>query len=75
MFKEDQIVFAEGHGGTTFKIIKLTQKGQFATIQAFNLSKQLLLGVPLVEVPTSILTRHKEDANQAAARIVRETTK
>jgi hypothetical protein len=75
MFKEDQIVLAKDHGTTTFKIIELTQNGQFATIQAFSRSKQLLLGVPLVNVPTSILTLHKEDASQAAARIVREATK
>jgi hypothetical protein len=72
MFK-GQIVLAQGHGTTTFKITRLMENGQFATIQAFSVSKQILLGAT-VNVPTSMLIPFKEDANQAAARVVREST-
>ena len=74
MFKEGQIVHAHGHGITTFKIMGLFEKGQLATIQAFSLSKQTLMGVPETDVPTSTLVPFKEDASQAAVRIVREAT-
>jgi hypothetical protein len=73
MFKKGQIVLAQGHGTTTFKILRLMENGQLATIQAFSVSKQILLGAT-VNVPTSMLIPFKEDANQAAARVVREAT-
>ncbi len=74
MFRVGDIVCAQGSGTTTFKITELMQKGQFATIQAFSISKQILLGQPTMNVTTTTLTPFEEDASQAAARIVREAT-
>ena len=73
MIKEGQIVTSQFQGTAAFKVLKLRENGQFATIQAFNVSKQITLG-PTVDVPTSTLSPFKEDASQAAARIVREAT-
>jgi hypothetical protein len=73
MFKEGQIVLVQGHGTTTFKITQLFRNG-FATIEAFSISKQVLMGPPVVNIPTSTLTPFKEDSTQAASRIVREAT-
>jgi hypothetical protein len=73
-FKKGQIVLAQGHGNTTFKVLRVSKKDRSATIQAFNLSKQILLDAPTAKVPLSTLTLHKEDANQAAFRVVREAT-
>jgi hypothetical protein len=75
MFKIGQIVLAKGHGNTAFKITKLLHEGRFAAIQGFSVSKQVLLQAPTLSVPANTLTPFKEDASQAAARIVREATK
>ncbi|MGA9355471.1 MAG: hypothetical protein WBV46_17395 [Terriglobales bacterium] len=74
MFKEGQTVLAQGYGATPFRITKLMRDGQFATIEAFNLSAQKLKGSPVANVPVRKLVPFKEDASQAAARIVREAT-
>jgi hypothetical protein len=68
MFKEGQIVLAQGYGIMTFKITDLFKDGQFATIEAFSISKQALLRSPLVNVPTSTLVAFKEDPSQTTAR-------
>ena len=65
MFKEGQIVLAQAHGATTFKITQLFRSG-FATIEAFSISKEVFMGPPIVNVPISTLTLFKEDASQAA---------
>lgn len=75
MFKVGQIVSAEGHGTTVFKILELQDRGQFAVLQAFSVSHQKMLGKPLENVPTSTLIPFKEDSSQAALRIVRDATK
>jgi hypothetical protein len=68
-----QVVLAHGHTGT-FKVLAVSSDGCTATIQSFSLSKQFLLGKPMTDIPCSTLSHFKEDANQAAARIVREAT-
>jgi hypothetical protein len=73
-FKKGQIVLAQGHGVTTFKVLEVSTDVQMAEIQCFSLSKQVLLGDVLRKIPTNTLMPFKEDASQAAARIVREAT-
>ncbi len=72
--RNGQVVIAQGHEGT-FKVLNVSADGQNADIQPFNLSKQMLLGAVMRGVPCSTLHHFKEDASQAAARIVREATK
>jgi hypothetical protein len=71
-----QVVLAKGYGNTAFKITQFMHEGRFATNQAtnqgFSVSKQVLLEAPTLNVSSSTLTPFKEDARQAAARIVRE---
>jgi hypothetical protein len=74
MFKVGEIVLAKGYGNTAFKITELMHEGRFAAIQGFSVSKQVLLEAPTLNVPANTLTPLKEDASQAAARIVREAT-
>jgi hypothetical protein len=57
-----------------FKVLAISHGGQTAAIQAFNISKQQLLGQPMEDVPCDTLLPFEEDASQAAARIVREAT-
>jgi len=74
MIKKDEIVIAQGHSGT-FKVMRLSADGRTADIQSFSLSKQKLLGPVMTKIPCSTLSIFKEDASQAAARIVREATR
>ena len=71
--QKGQVVTAEGHAGT-FKVLDISADSQTAAIQPFRLSKQMLLGSVMKDIPCSILHHFKEDASQAAARIVREAT-
>jgi hypothetical protein len=70
--KKGQIVLAQGNTGT-FKVIDVSADGT-AAIQSFSLSKQKLLGGVLYGIPCTTLLPFKEDASQAAARIVKEAT-
>jgi hypothetical protein len=45
-----------------------------ADVEKFDVSKQKSLGDPVRSVALDKLTAYKEDASQAAARIVREAT-
>jgi len=57
-----------------FKVLAISHGGQTAAIQAFNISKQQVLGQPIEDIPCDTLLPFEEDASQAAARIVREAT-
>lgn len=71
--QKGQVVTADGHSGT-FKVLDVSVDGQTAAIQPFSLSKQMLFGSVMKGIPCSTLHHFKEDASQAAARIVREAT-
>jgi hypothetical protein len=71
--QKGQVVQAQGNTGT-FKVIDVSEDGKTADIQSFSLSKQMLLGRVLKGISCSTLIHFKEDASQAAARIVREAT-
>jgi hypothetical protein len=71
--KNGQVVIAQGHEGT-FKVLNVSEDGQTADIQSFSLSRQMPLGAVLRGIPCSTLHHFKEDASQAAARIVKEAT-
>jgi hypothetical protein len=73
--KKGQIVLAQGHNITTFKVLDVSEDGYFADIQPFSLSKQTLMDGIFIKVPCSTLIPHQEDASQAAARIVKEATR
>ena len=62
------------HKRGIFKVLAISHGGQTAAIQSFNISKQQLLGQPIEDIPCDTLLPFKEDASQAAARIVREAT-
>jgi hypothetical protein len=68
-----QLVTTKNYQDRTFKIVDIG-KGDFATIHEFNTSRQSL-GELVLTVPIGDLKPFKEDASQAAARIVREATK
>jgi hypothetical protein len=73
-FTHGDIVVAQGHGNSTFKVLSLSTDGKIAKIQPFNISRQALMASPLEDIPVSTLVRYTEDASQAAARIVRKAT-
>jgi hypothetical protein len=58
--KKGQIVFRQGHGIVTFKVLEVSTNGQLADIQAFSLPDQKLLGDVLHHVPASTLTLFTE---------------
>lgn len=69
--KVGQVVLAQGRTGT-HKVLAVSQNGRLATIQAFSLSKQLLLGPSIKNVPSSTLSPFRKDASPAAVRVARE---
>ena len=72
--QKGQVVIVQGQTGA-FKVLDVSADGQIADIQPFSLSKQMLLGMVMKGIPSSTLLHFKEDAIQAAERIVREGTK
>ncbi len=66
-----QVVVSEGMDGV-YRVVKMS--GETADIERFDVSKQKSLGDPLRTVALNKLTAYKEDADQTAARIVREVT-
>ena len=70
--KNGQVVTAKNYQGKTFQIINLSEGG-FAMVREFNPSKQAL-GELVLTLLIGDLKPFKEDASQAAARIVREAT-
>jgi len=71
MPKQDDIVTVKNYPGQTFKILDL--KGSSATIRRFDVSRQTL-GDLILTVQIADIRPYKEDASQAAARVVREAT-
>jgi hypothetical protein len=71
MPKVGEIVTTKDYPGQAFKVLKLEEKS--VMIQRFDVSHQapedLILTVPIANV-----SPFKEDASQAAARIVKEAT-
>ena len=68
-----QIVIPEGLVGV-YRVVSLSPDGQTANIEKFDVSKQKSVGDPIRSVALSKLSAYKQDASQAAARIVREAT-
>jgi stage V sporulation protein SpoVS len=62
------------HKRGIFKVLAISHGGLTAAIQSFNISKQKLLDQPIEDVYRDTLLPFEEDANQAAARIVKEAT-
>jgi hypothetical protein len=71
--KTGQIVVPDGLVGV-YRVVSLSPDGQTADIEKFDVSTQKSLGDPIRSVAIDKLTAYKEDASQAAARIVREAT-
>ena len=68
--KVGDLVESTVHG--VCKVLSVSNSGM-TKLQKFIVGRQQLIG-PVVEVPQSVLKPFKEDASQAAARIVREAT-
>jgi hypothetical protein len=62
------------HKRGIFKVLAMSHGGQTTAIQLFNISKQKLNGQPLEDIPCDTLLPFREDASEAAARIVREAS-
>jgi hypothetical protein len=73
--KVGDVVTAEGMNPEhqTFQVIEAPNLAGSTKIQPFSLKKQILFG-NVISVPRSVLRLFKEDASQAAARIVKEAT-
>ena len=71
--KVGQLVVSDGMVGV-YRVVKVSPDGRTADIEKFDISKQKSVGDPVRSVAMNKLTAYKEDASQAAARIVRETT-
>jgi hypothetical protein len=68
-----QIVISDGLVGV-YRVVAVSPDGQTADIEKFDVSQQKSLGDPIRSVAITKLNAYKEDASQAAARIVREAT-
>jgi hypothetical protein len=73
MVKVGDLVLALGQHGV-FIVRSFSTNPDMAEIQLFSVSKQQPMDYRMT-VPRGVLSPFKEDASQAAARIVRETTK
>jgi hypothetical protein len=71
--KVNDLVRAKAFEGI-LKVTGVQVRGEKCFIQQFNVSKQALVDEPQLLVECSTLTPFREDASQAAARIVREAT-
>jgi hypothetical protein len=71
--KSGQIVISDGLVGV-YRVVAVSPDGQTADVEKFDVSKQKSLGDPIRSVAITKLSAYKEDASQAAARIVREAT-
>ena len=69
--KAGQIVVSDGLVGV-YRVLAVSPDGQTADIEKFDVSRRKSLGDPIRSVAFDKLTSYKEDASQAAARIVRE---
>jgi hypothetical protein len=71
--KAGHVVVLDGMVGV-YRVVAVSPDGQTANIEKFDVSRQKSLGDPIRSVAIDKLTAYKEDASQAAARIVREAT-
>jgi hypothetical protein len=69
--KAGQIVVPEGLVGV-YRVVAVSPDGRTADIEKFDVSKQKSVGDPVRSIAISKLSAYREDASQAAARIVRE---
>jgi hypothetical protein len=69
--KTGQIVMSDGLVGV-YRVVAVSPGGKTADIEKFDVSRQRSLGDPIRSVAIDKLTPYKEDASQAAARILRE---
>jgi hypothetical protein len=69
--KVGDLVQSQDHNGV-YKVLKVSESGM-ADLQMFIIVRQQLIGT-VMQVPRTHLKPFKEDASQAAARIVREAT-
>ena len=69
--KVGDLVVSKDHD-VVFKVLSVSESGM-AELQPFHIGKQEPFG-QVLKVPRSRLRPFKEDASQAAARIVREAT-
>jgi hypothetical protein len=72
MIKVGDMVLATGQTGV-FVVRSLSKNPDMAEIQLFSVSKQQPMEYKM-KVPLGVLSPFKEDASQAAARIVKEAT-
>jgi hypothetical protein len=72
ILKVGDIVTAQGQSGI-FKVVEVPEMGGIK-IQPFHIGKQETFGKVMPSIPRSVLKPFKEDASQAAARIVRQAT-
>jgi hypothetical protein len=72
--KVGDVVTAHGQNGI-FKVVEVSEiVAGGIKIQPFHIGKQQTFGQVMTNMPRSVLKLFKEDASQAAARIVREAT-
>jgi hypothetical protein len=71
--KSGQIVVLDALVGV-YRVVAVSPDGQTADVEKFDVSQQKSLGDPMRSVAIAKLSAYKEDASQAAARIVREVT-
>lgn len=66
-----QIVVPDGLVGV-YRVVSVSPDGEIADIEKFDISKQKSVGDPVRSIAANKLTAYKEDANESAARIIRE---
>ena len=71
--KVGQVVISEGLVGV-YRVVAIAPDEQTADIEKFDVSRQKSVGDPVRSIAMNKLSGYKEDASQAAARIVREAT-
>jgi hypothetical protein len=67
------LVMADGMNDTVFRVVEAPDLIGSTKVQPYSISKQILYG-NVIKIPRLALRLFKEDASQAAARIVREVT-
>lgn len=67
------VVVADGQN-VIFQVVEAPDSVGLTKVQPFDIGKRMLFG-NIKTIPRLALRRFKEDASQAAARIVREATK
>jgi hypothetical protein len=73
VMKAGQLVVPDGYVGV-YRVVGVSQDGQTADVEKFDVSTQKSLGDPVRTFATSKLTAYEEDASQIAARIAREAS-